>query len=550
MPTFTFPLSKKKYFRFNIQFFLVFSLCFFTKIVFPDTAEFRMHVGPANTLWASTVELYSTNSYLLYPGSSSSTSRGNFSGVVINFVADVSGGIGEPNTPSSSMPMVSPGSYLLKIGDKYCNFTIYSNFDGHNADFNLNFDGYNFTRLDDPNVGRPISLSTTYTWTDNLITIKNSFNAAGQMMLDGVNTTIPAAGSTFNFESSTFPHTFSAIDQQPTGVSYMQRFTSWTTNGLPESYDRAKTISTGSYIYTSNFQNEYNITFQNIFSGSSAGGKIIVGGIEHPAPYQTTALNNTGIYASAENNSINGIVYSFYHWSDGSTEWNNHHFSPITNETETAYYKGKPDISNRGLYFNASRANQPITVLWNENPNTNVTKYQIWRRLKYQKQPTNSPQLIATVNRGTTNYIDNDYFGTNLGFTDWILWYDVRPYFSLDSTYSDSSWVQVFSNGPIPKIGHGNSGYVTENIYQNKIDNYPNPFNPTTMISYQLINSGNVSLKVYNCLGKEIAELVNEDQYSGKYNISFKNANLASGIYFYRIVANGFVETKKMILTK
>jgi hypothetical protein len=80
--------------------------------------------------------------------------------------------------------------------------------------------------------------------------------------------------------------------------------------------------------------------------------------------------------------------------------------------------------------------------------------------------------------------------------------------------------------------------------------NSPNPFNPSTIISYQLPNEGFVSLKVYDMLGREVKTLVNDIKTKGKYSVSFDASNLASGIYIYRIKANGFSSIKKMILTK
>jgi hypothetical protein len=80
--------------------------------------------------------------------------------------------------------------------------------------------------------------------------------------------------------------------------------------------------------------------------------------------------------------------------------------------------------------------------------------------------------------------------------------------------------------------------------------NYPNPFNPSTTISWQLKNDGLVSIKIFDQLGKEVATLVNEEKAAGSYEIEFNAASLASGVYYYRINAGTFVDTKKMILMK
>jgi len=80
--------------------------------------------------------------------------------------------------------------------------------------------------------------------------------------------------------------------------------------------------------------------------------------------------------------------------------------------------------------------------------------------------------------------------------------------------------------------------------------NYPNPFNPTTCIKYALSNNEFVTLKVFDPLGKEVATLVNEVKPAGYYQIEFNAAKLPSGIYFYKLQAGNFVETKKMILIK
>jgi hypothetical protein len=80
--------------------------------------------------------------------------------------------------------------------------------------------------------------------------------------------------------------------------------------------------------------------------------------------------------------------------------------------------------------------------------------------------------------------------------------------------------------------------------------NYPNPFNPTTTIKYSLPQSGNVKLTVYNLLGEQVAELVNGFIEAGIHTINFSAGNFNSGVYIFKIEANGFVQSRKMTLIK
>jgi hypothetical protein len=82
------------------------------------------------------------------------------------------------------------------------------------------------------------------------------------------------------------------------------------------------------------------------------------------------------------------------------------------------------------------------------------------------------------------------------------------------------------------------------------LQNYPNPFNPTTTIRYSVSELTKISLRVFDILGNEIATLVNEEKLAGTYEIDFNAQHLSSGIYFYRLQAGSFVETKKMILLR
>jgi hypothetical protein len=80
--------------------------------------------------------------------------------------------------------------------------------------------------------------------------------------------------------------------------------------------------------------------------------------------------------------------------------------------------------------------------------------------------------------------------------------------------------------------------------------NYPNPFNPSTRIDYSIIQSGPVSLKVFDLLGREVATLFNGDQKVGRFTVEFDGSHLASGVYFYKLQAGSNSITKKLVLMK
>ena len=108
------------------------------------------------------------------------------------------------------------------------------------------------------------------------------------------------------------------------------------------------------------------------------------------------------------------------------------------------------------------------------------------------------------------------------------------------------------------KIFHTTNGGITgvKLISTNSPDefrllqNFPNPFNPTTTIRYDIKTKGNVELKVFDLLGRELTSLVNENQTPGTYEVVFDASSLPSGVYFYRLKAGDFVDSKKMVVLK
>lgn len=90
------------------------------------------------------------------------------------------------------------------------------------------------------------------------------------------------------------------------------------------------------------------------------------------------------------------------------------------------------------------------------------------------------------------------------------------------------------------------SAIVEYNLEQN----YPNPFNPSTKIKFTIPNDEIVSLKIYDVLGNEMVELVNEKMNAGAHEVEFNGSGLSSGVYYYKLISGNFVDTKKLILTK
>ncbi|HEX7358642.1 MAG TPA: T9SS type A sorting domain-containing protein [Ignavibacteriaceae bacterium] len=146
---------------------------------------------------------------------------------------------------------------------------------------------------------------------------------------------------------------------------------------------------------------------------------------------------------------------------------------------------------------------------------------------------------------------DGAYFDHVLGvwyydvIQKWILYTEDGAPFTLGLKYN----VYVSNSTGIPtSVEEENNPTVVNNFELQQ--NYPNPFNPTTQIRFSLAEQSQVTLKVYNILGKEIATLVNDVQSSGVHEVSFDGSGLASGVYFYTLQAGKFTETRKMILIK
>jgi hypothetical protein len=180
---------------------------------------------------------------------------------------------------------------------------------------------------------------------------------------------------------------------------------------------------------------------------------------------------------------------------------------------------GDTNFNRYGMYQGSG--GDSVTYLISTLPNT---EYRITAEVCYQTVKTELVDHIRPINNGDINRF--------------VSMYDALPN------------IPFIMKQEILDIV---TGVEDENLSVNEFQleqNYPNPFNPSTVISYQLPVSSDVTMKVYDVLGNEVATLVNEEKPAGSYEVEFSADGLTSGIYFYTINAGSFVETKKMILMK
>jgi len=152
----------------------------------------------------------------------------------------------------------------------------------------------------------------------------------------------------------------------------------------------------------------------------------------------------------------------------------------------------------------------------------------------------NSNKIYRTSNAGynwTTQILDSAY-----------QYYD----FSFANAYTG---FVVGQRGIVLRTTNGGATFInpisTETPSKYSLSqNYPNPFNPTTNVKFSIVNSGDVKLVVYDIQGREVRAIVNERLQPGTYEVSFDGTSLNSSVYFYKLITDGFTETKKMLLIK
>jgi hypothetical protein len=212
-------------------------------------------------------------------------------------------------------------------------------------------------------------------------------------------------------------------------------------------------------------------------------------------------------------------------------------------------YHGYGRINAKKAVDNVPKAPTGLTVTWQEfidlpelswnaNSETNITGYEIWG-----KEGSGAWQLIWTADG--TNWTDHEFFNYAP-----VYYYKLRAKNSL-TIYSDFGTTVQF-NTPLAKRVYQDLNQAAEFLptEYSISQNYPNPFNPSTVISYDIPEASRVTLKVYDILGREVADLVDEFKEAGRYNVKFDASHLSTGIYIYQLRANDYVSVKKMSFVK
>jgi len=225
---------------------------------------------------------------------------------------------------------------------------------------------------------------------------------------------------------------------------------------------------------------------------------------------------------TSQSNTISNTLHSVY-FIDASTGWAVGDGGVIIKNDDA----GLPvELSSfKGYYYN-----NRVNLFWRTETEVNNYGFEIKRSTDNIIWET----LGFVEGHGNSNSPkEYEFIDLNIGLSD-------RYYYRLKQIDNDGTF--EYSNVVAVNVGIPNQFNLSQN--------YPNPFNPTTTIKYQIPELSFVTLKIYDVLGNEITNLVNEEKSAGSYEVDFNATTLPSGIYFYKLQAGNFVETKKMVLLK
>lgn len=190
-------------------------------------------------------------------------------------------------------------------------------------------------------------------------------------------------------------------------------------------------------------------------------------------------------------------------------------------------------------------------ISWGEVTTETIDKYFIYRAYVTNGVYTHFSKVGEVNDNGASSFswTDNGVVRQLPRYATSTHYYRVTSVDDDGKESVTSNEVSTTSDWANKNIGDESSSDVVKYEYSLS-DNYPNPFNPSTKITYTIKEKGFVTLRIFDILGREVAELVNEHQTIGRYSVKFEASNLPSGVYIYKLQAGKFASSKKMILTK
>jgi hypothetical protein len=454
----------------------------------------------------------------------------------LNAIFNVDGISGNYHNALDTLPQRNV--YLFVIGTKYSRNTVA--WGGSYVDVTMTYtDGVGFGSASAG--GQSIG-----TWTNYNITLKNNMgndNVNGTIYLNSESIVTGTSGVTRTREASTFPHTISGQEQTINGV-----FRKWRKWEEANDYNASRTLTSGSSVNTAKYARQYSASI----STNLGGGEVLINSAPYNCPtgsaYIYDDLNNT---IAAYDQVYDHYSYTFDHWNYNGSFYSSQNtiyaYQPTSSVSYQAVFTNKKLSSiGEGVTFGTNQ-NNPIVLYWTDNPK--ATQYKIWRHVRVDGV-WGSDYQIATVNSGVQTYTDQDY-KLNAWKQGIEIEYDVRAD-SAGYYTQDAYWSKVYGS----VFAKMNSN-LAENIAIEKetpsnysIGSFPNPFNPTTTINYQLPKDEMVTIKVYDVLGKEVVTLVDEQKSAGYYKVDFDASKLTSGVYICSIQASSFSKSIKLLLTK
>ena len=292
---------------------------------------------------------------------------------------------------------------------------------------------------------------------------------------------------------------------------------------------------------------------------------------------------NTGV--SDSNKAFAHGIYKLSYTSDTSKYFYIDYRDAVANYSPNLYILYNSTLSiprfqifENGTFSGNEIENGSILRLWllnNGDPNTNGLE-NFWDNALVWLNSNNHPQLVwgpYESSSGTIRYnisrednVDDGYqlltSISSYNYLDGSKWIynpegiqypHYTAHYKIDAVVGKSTFpsnqIAIDLNGyNLEKDNHINN--LTKPLEYGLIQNYPNPFNPVTTIKYSISNNALVKLQIFDILGREVKTLVNEEKPTGEYEVKFNGSGLASGVYFYKLTAGPFTQTRKMQLLK